>query len=143
MAATRRDFGDAVEFAARRWGSTARAVAVVKAAVEAVTTLGTGADLAAFRGAATEFFQAVAQQTIIGRLSGLRRVPLRSRILTGTGTVAYWVGEGQAKPISSTTFAATSLSPLKVLAMTVATLETLRDSLARCRGCHPLRPCCA
>ncbi|RZA21234.1 MAG: phage major capsid protein, partial [Proteobacteria bacterium] len=41
---------------------------------------------------------------------------------------AYWVGEGQAKPISKQAFGDLLLEPLKVVSITVATQELLKFS---------------
>ena len=107
-------------FARQRWGST------TKAAVAAITTPGTVGDEAG--AAATEFFAAVTQTAIVGQLSNLRRVPLLVRTLTATGAAAHWTGEGQMKPLSPIVYVADALSPLKVVALTVVTMETLRDT---------------
>ena len=50
------------------------------------------------------------------------------RTLTATGAAAHWTGEGQLKPLSPIVYSADALSPLKVVALTVATMETLRDT---------------
>jgi hypothetical protein len=115
----------AVDYARQRWGATSRAAQVVKAALDA---LGTNTiDAISDEGAASEFFGAVTQSSVIGKLSGLRRVPLRVRTLTALGATASWVGEGQAKAMTSLSFSAASLDPKRVVGLTVCTNELLRD----------------
>lgn len=53
------------------------------------------------------------------------RVPLGSQTTGGAG---YWVGEGQAKPLTRFDFARTVLEPLKVANICVVTEELLRDA---------------
>jgi HK97 family phage major capsid protein len=125
VATAQKTLADAGDYAASRWGS--RAGEVTRAAVNALTTANSP-DAAAFQGAATEFFQLVAERSILGRLAGLRRVPLHRRFMTATGATGYWVAQGAAKPVSSMTFATTTLPPLKIAAMTVTTDELLTSS---------------
>jgi hypothetical protein len=127
VAISKGDSSDASAYAATRWGP--RTAAVTKAAVEALTTSSAAsADLVAFQGAATEFFNTVSERSIIGRLSGLRRQPFYTRTLVSTEAVGHWVGEGQGKPLTRMAFGKSVLQPRKVVALTVATMELLRDS---------------
>lgn len=81
-----------------------------------------------------DFIEYLRPRTILGRfgtngIPNLRRVPFRTRLIGQTsGGAGYWVGEGQAKPLTKFDFAGTSLSPLKVANIAVATMETVRDS---------------
>src|SRR5690606_21819607 len=81
-----------------------------------------------------DFVEFLRPQTILGRFGAngvpsLRRVPFRVALIgqTGGGT-GYWVGEGKAKPLTSFAFNRTTLEPLKVANIAVATMEVLRDS---------------
>src|SRR5690606_23968742 len=73
-------------------------------------------------------------QTILGRFGqggvpGLRRVPFRTPLIGQTsGGDGYWVGEGNAKPLTKFDFSRTTLEPLKVANIAVATMEVIRDS---------------
>lgn len=129
-------------YAMRRWGPDALAtkvaqmggaefLAVEKANVTAGATVsGNWANLLAdAEGAAAEFFALVRERSLIGRIPGLRRVPLRTRLIRAeTGFSAAWVGEGDAKPLSSATYAQETLDPRKVVALTVVTDELLEAS---------------
>ena len=53
------------------------------------------------------------------------RVPLIGQTSGGDG---YWVGEGQAKPLTKFDFSRTTLEPLKVANIAVASMEVVRDS---------------
>jgi hypothetical protein len=115
----------ALAYAQQRWGERSGASQIVKTALDALGTNTT--DAISDQAAASEFFSVVAQSSIIGKLSGLRRVPLRVRTLTALGATASWVGEGQAKPMTSLSFSAGSLDPKRVVGLTVCTNELLRD----------------
>jgi HK97 family phage major capsid protein/HK97 family phage prohead protease len=65
----------------------------------------------------------------VGGVPSLRRVPFRTPLITQSAvTTAYWVGEGQPKPLSKGGFTRTTLLPYKCAALTAATMELLRDS---------------
>lgn len=116
----------ALNFATQRWGAGA-AQAVAKA-VDAITSGDVAGD-----SAAREFLSLVSEQSIIGRLAGLRRVPFRTRMLAVTaGATGYWVSEAAPKPVSGITLAGSSLEPLKVASIVVVTKEALdsQDDLA-------------
>jgi hypothetical protein len=105
-------------------------LAVAKAEVAAGATVsGNWAEiLTASDGASAEFFALVRERSILGRLPGLRRIPLQTRIIEAvSGFTAAWVGEGKAVPVSGATYAQKALPPLKVAALTVQTDELLRS----------------
>jgi HK97 family phage prohead protease len=110
---------------------------VTKAAVaEATTTHATwagplvGDETSAF----ADFVSFLRPQTILGRfgqapIPSLRNVPFRVPLIGQTsGGDGYWVGEGQAKPLTKFDFERTTLEPLKVANIAVATMEVIRDS---------------
>lgn len=114
-----------------------RIARVLKANMVAATTTGTswakplvGDETSIF----ADFVDYLRPMTILGRfgqggIPGLRRVPFRVPLITQTGKgSAYWVGEGKPKPVTQWTYGRTTLSPLKVATITVATMELLRDS---------------
>ena len=77
---------------------------------------------------AAEFFALVSEQSIIGRLPGLRRVPLNVRAVTAmAGATASWLGEGAPTPVSGESFTGAALKPLKVAALVVIS-EVLAQS---------------
>jgi hypothetical protein len=81
-----------------------------------------------------DFAEFLRPQTIIGKFGAngvpaLRQVPFRTPLVGQTsGGSGYWVGESQAKPLTSFAFSRTTLTPLKVANIAVTTMELLRDS---------------
>jgi HK97 family phage major capsid protein/HK97 family phage prohead protease len=81
-----------------------------------------------------DFIEYLRPQTILGRfgtgnIPSLRRVPFRTPLIgQTTGGDGYWVGEGNAKPLTKFDFSRTTLTPLKVANIAVATMEVIRDS---------------
>ena len=110
---------------------------VTKAAVAAATTSDAtwagplvGDETSVF----ADFVAYLRPQTILGRfgqngIPSLRNVPFRTPLIGQTsGGDGYWVGEGQAKPLTKFDFSRTTLDPLKVANIAVATMEVIRDS---------------
>ena len=110
---------------------------VTKAAVAAATTSEAtwagplvGDETSVF----ADFVEFLRPQTILGRfgqggIPSLRMVPFRVPLIGQTsGGDGYWVGEGNAKPLTSFDFSRTTLVPLKVANIAVATMEVIRDS---------------
>lgn len=111
--------------------------AVVKAAVSAANTGNSnwaGALVSDEGGIFADFVEYLRPRTILGRFGAngvpaLRRVPFRVPLVGQTsGGAGYWVGEGKAKPLTSWQYGKTTLEPLKVANIAVATEELLRDS---------------
>lgn len=81
-----------------------------------------------------DFVEYLRPRTILGRfggegIPGLRSVPFRVPLIGQTsGGSGYWVGEGKAKPLTNWSYGRTTLEPLKVANIAVATEELLRDS---------------
>lgn len=110
---------DARGFALDRWGS---------AAAEVVTKSTVTALLAQHDPEAQEFFAPVLERSLLGRLSGLRRVPFNVRMLSMQGgTRGYWTSPGAPRPISKPAMAGAWLQPSNVGALIVATSEALRE----------------
>jgi hypothetical protein len=132
---------DAGEYASHRWGQKtlpARIAsqgglehfALSRAAVSAGSTVSGGwAELMVdAESAMTEFFSAIRESSLLGRLN-FRRVPLRVRLLgLSSGFIAAWTAEGQSKPISRASFSEDSLAPLKVSCATIVTRELLASA---------------
>lgn len=78
-----------------------------------------------------DFVEFLRPQTILGRFGqggvpSLRNVGFRVPLIGQTsGGAGYWVGEGQAKPLTSFDFSRTTLEPLKVANIAVAAKEVL------------------
>lgn len=110
-----------------------------KAAVGAITAA--GSNLVGDEGSAFgDFVEYLRPQTILGKFGAngvpnLRRVPFRVPLISqSSGGEGYWVGEGAAKPLTNFDFTRTTLEPLKVANIAVATEETLRDSSPSAEG---------
>lgn len=96
-----------------------------------------------FEAAGAEFFSLVRDRSLLGRMAGLRRIPLRTRMVsTATGFSGAWVAEGRAKPVGKASYAQATLPRRKVASICVFTMEHLqaadpaselliRDDLAR------------
>lgn len=112
--------GNAVELARNTFGD--RVAALTKAAIDAMTApLATPEQI--------EFFAAVIQQAIIGKLTGLRQVPLNVRLISiASGMSAYWIGRGNPKPLTSATLAGSTLPPRTVAGIFAMTQELVRHS---------------
>jgi HK97 family phage major capsid protein len=118
----------AQKYAEARWGVMSVPSLMVKAAVSAGGTDTWGEDISSVS-AVREFFEAVSERSIVGKLAGLRRPPLNVRTVVSTSSsTAFWVGQGAPKPPSKLAFSADVLAPLKVAGLTVVTNEVLRSS---------------
>jgi len=114
-----------------------RVANVLKAAVSAGSTLNTawagnlvGNETSVY----ADFIEYLRPKTIIGQFGAgnvpsLRTVPFRVPLIGQTsGGSGYWVGEGQAKPLTNFDFSRTTLEPLKVANIAVLTDEVIRYS---------------
>ena len=118
--------GTAIGYAqSQNWNDAAAVVDHHKAVLTGLSTsdpppTAVGLDLSA----------AVRPRTVLGQLPSIRRVPLRTRVLTvnsGSSPAAF-VGEGQPIPVSKMDLAGDTLPPLKVAALTISTMELVRSS---------------
>jgi HK97 family phage major capsid protein/HK97 family phage prohead protease len=103
-------------------------------AANVATSLWAGALVGSETNIFADFVEYLRPMTIIGQfgtngIPSLKRVPFRTPLITQSATTtAYWVGEGQPKPMSKAGFTRTTLLPYKAAALTAATMELLRDS---------------
>jgi len=102
---------------------------------KAATLPGTGSDavwggpLAPLKPLADGFLEYARASSLIGKIPGLRTVPLNVSFSVQTGvTAANWVGENAAKSISKATYATVSLTYAKVSDIVVVTDELMRLS---------------
>ncbi|MDT4835536.1 Phage capsid family protein [compost metagenome] len=108
------------DIATSRWGQY-QGELIAKAAVASITQSDIGDT------AVAEFFGLVMERSLLGRLAGLRRLPFNRRMLKITaGSNGYWVAESNPVPLSKPALDGSSLPPLKVCAMIVATEESLK-----------------
>lgn len=126
-----------VQVAQERYSKDDATVRLVKAAVAAANTgnaTWAGALVGEESRAFADFVEFLRPLTVLGKFGNggvpsLRRVPFRVALIGQTsGGQGYWVGEGKAKPLTKFDFNRTTLEPLKVANIAVATMEVLRDS---------------
>ena len=117
------------EIAAARWGPSAQVANILKAPVAGGATGNWGSTLVNPELAATAFFDQVRSLSVIGQLSALRKIPMRTRTVTAVGgSTAYWTAEGKARPISAHSYTNGILDPRSLTAVTVVTDELLNSS---------------
>lgn len=121
----------ALDYANQRFGDTPEVADILKAAVAVANTTDSvnAGPLVQLQQATDEFLDLLRPATIIGRIPGLHRVPFNIRVPIATSDpTAYWVGEGQVKPVSAAAFDSITLSFAKAVGITVMTEELLRFS---------------
>jgi len=137
MAISHKDHVDSVRLAEALYGDRdPHVVAMVKAAGTAVGAYNTTTDAALIgnEGGFADMVELLRNRSIVGRfgangIPALRGIPFRVPLITQvTSGGAYWVGEGDGKPVVKGTFGRTELAPLKIAAISVATMEVIRDS---------------
>lgn len=112
------------EAVASRWGPY-DAETINKAVVAALGTSGTTGTANS-----AEFLGLVREGAIIGRLPGIRRVPIGVRVNRMTsGATAHWVGEAKPKPLSRPALTGSRLASRKVVALVCTTKESMQPSL--------------
>lgn len=117
---------------AKQWEASSPEVArILRAAVAAGTTTDAAwaAPLVEYRNMTEEFIELLRPATILGRITGIRRVPFNIRIprQTGGATVG-WVGEAAPKPVSRLSFDTVSMPSSKIAGIVVITSELARFS---------------
>ena len=117
---------------AKQWNDTTPEVLIaLKVAQNAGTTTDAtwAGPLVYAENLASEFLEYLRPQTIMGKLTGVRRVPFNVRyaIQDGGSTVA-WVGQGAPKPVSELSFSSGTLGFAKAAGIVVITEELARFS---------------
>lgn len=125
--------GDPVEVARANYGD--RVAYNVKATV-AAGSIGSGDwGEALATPEQAEFFAIVRQQSILGRISGLREIPLNTRVQTvAAGLSAYWVSASAPKPLCKASILGSTLKPLKLAGLFVGTQELFRSANSSAEG---------
>lgn len=112
--------GNAEGFAANRWGTT-QAGRIAKAALPPMLQSGDGSP------DAREFFAMATEQSLLGRLSNLRRIAFNvGTIRQSKRAAGHWVAEGSPIRVSSQDLQTYSLPPLKVASIVISTEEALQ-----------------
>ena len=129
QALARNNGGGASKIAEDLWGPTSIPALALRSAVPTGgTTDGNwAAALAEYQTAARDFIEALRPKTILGRLSGYRSAPLRTRIPRSvSGATAYWVGEGAPTPMSSGLLDTVQIDDFKIGSIVASTVELTR-----------------
>lgn len=116
----------AAAFAAGQgWPHSDRILAAIRAPMDALDTAHAAALLAPV---GNDFTEVTRPLSILGRLTGVRRVPFRTRLIGMTsGAQAAWVGESNPKALSAAAFLeGATLEPRKAVAHSVVSTELAR-----------------
>ncbi|MDN8339836.1 phage major capsid protein [Acinetobacter baumannii] len=112
----------------KSWDAPERVLSVAKAVVGTTTSSDYSA-LVNSRVLATEFIDLLRPRTIIGQMTGFRKVPFNITVPTKTSSsIVNWVGEGQKKPVTNLSFGRTSLTFAKIAGIVPFTDELGRFS---------------
>lgn len=120
-----------VELTKGPWSSTPEVAQILKAAVAAGTTSDPtwAGPLVQYNDMVSEFIELLRPMTLLGRMTGLRRVPFNIRIPRQTsGSSGAFVGEGAPTPVNSLQFDNVTLPWAKASTIVVLTLELARLS---------------
>jgi len=131
---------DAMHYAERWKDSTPQVLNAIRNDVSdmvqrAAMTAGTTTDsdwaepLVEYQTMASEFIDLLRPETILGKMSQLRRVPFNIRVAGKTqGSTVGWVGQGAPKPVSELKFNETTLGFAKAAGIVVISQELARFS---------------
>jgi HK97 family phage major capsid protein len=131
LAMSKGNLMQALQIAKTRWPDTPEVETVLRSAVNYGST--TDSDFAEplveYQTMANEFIDLLRPATILGKLTGLRRVPFNIRVAgkTSSSTVG-WVGQGSPKPVSEVHFNETTLGFAKAAGIVVISQELARFS---------------
>ncbi|MCK1431069.1 phage major capsid protein [Bradyrhizobium sp. 87] len=93
------------------------------------------AALAEYRTAASDFIAMVYPMTVLGKLSGTRKLPFLTRAPRQTaGATIGWIGESRPAPVSGLTFDTVTFAQFKVSGICVTTKELARLSTPEAEG---------
>jgi HK97 family phage major capsid protein len=123
--------GTAYRHAERMWGENSPAALALKSIVAPGTmaTGGWGDDLVDYRNVAAEFIEALRPSTIIGKLTNMRRAPLKTRLPRITaGVTVGWAAENSPMILSAMALDSITLDPLKIGGIVVSTAELAKFS---------------
>jgi HK97 family phage major capsid protein len=115
----------------KEWDNTPEVEMMVKAAVAAGTTTDStwAGPLAVAQPLVNEFLELLRPKTLIGRIPGFTQVPFNVSVPSQTGGGTYsWVGQGNAKPVTSAAFATVSVPFAKAAGIIVLTKELVKLS---------------
>jgi HK97 family phage major capsid protein len=119
------------EVLAQRFKDTPEVALTMKSAVAAGTTTDAtwAGPLVYYNNMVDEFIELLRPQTVLGRLTGLRRVPFNIRIPRQTaGSIGTFVGEGAPTPVRKLDFDAVTLPWAKCSTIVVLSAELVKLS---------------
>lgn len=120
------------EIAKAKFSDTPEVEAILRSAISPGTTLDStfAAPLVVLTNNVTgEFIELLRAKEIIGRIPGLARVPFNIQVPRGTtDPTAYWVGQGDVKPVSRSAFDSVSLGFAKIAGIVPMTEELMKFS---------------
>jgi HK97 family phage major capsid protein len=131
LAVSKGNIMQAERIAEERFKDTPEVAQVLKAAVAAGTTSDAtwAGPLVQYQDMVSEFIELLRPQTILGRMTGVRRVPFNIRIPRQTaGTSGSFVGEGAPAPVQKLDFDNITLPWAKASSIVVVTAELARLS---------------
>ncbi len=111
--------------------TTPQVINVLKAAVAGgdTTSSGWASQLVYNQNMAGEFIELLRPLTIVGKMTGLTKVPFNVRMSgQDSGSTAYWVGQGKPVPVSKANFLEVTLGIAKAAGLIVLTEELVRSS---------------
>lgn len=118
---------DAVGYFRARWPQAKGEI--LKAPVVAGSTVGWGSPLAESSKYSAALVELLRPLSVLGRMTGFRRVPFNVKFPVVTaGASAQWVGQGQAKPMSSLSLETAEFSFSKIVGLCVFTRELAESS---------------
>lgn len=118
---------EALDIAATRWPDDIFCTQYIKGSIAAQTTADGILAYATF--ASADFAALLRSGTILGRLTGVRRVPLNIKYPRQTsGSTVAWVGEGNAVPVSKEQLDQNTLGIAKIGGIVVITNELAGSS---------------
>jgi len=131
LANGRGSLADAAVFAKRWKDSTPEVLAAIQAKADPGTTTDSAwaAPLVDQAQISSEFIELLRPATILGRMTGVRRVPFNIKIPVQTsGSLVAWVGEKNPKPVGEMEFDTVTLEYTKVAGIIVISEELARLS---------------
>jgi HK97 family phage major capsid protein/HK97 family phage prohead protease len=121
---------EAAMIAEREWADTPEVAQYLKAPVAAgtSTTAGWASNLVPTNFTA-DFLEMLRPRTLVGRMTGLKRVPFNVSFPSQTAGGTYaWVGENAPKPVTRPTYGTVTLGTAKAAGIIVLTEELVRNS---------------
>lgn len=106
--------------AANRWGARSTVAEILMKSAVGGNDNSTAPELSDTWNVIAEFLEIVRPMTILGKLQGLRNVPVQTPFVAmSTGATAYWTQAGRATPVSKQAFSRETMTSLKIAALIV------------------------